>query len=127
MLTFPYEPAERPPAPYVDVQVNPSRRGHLRAALRGKLDSGASLTVIPASLVQQWRLRSQGWLLAFAFDGTPSARLYYRVDLTIGTRRFRRVRATVSRRTNILLGRDILNQLTITLNGPQLRLEVHDA
>ncbi|MBI1925591.1 hypothetical protein HYR99_15225 [Candidatus Poribacteria bacterium] len=53
MLTFPYEQAEHPPAPYVDVQINPSRRAHLRADFRGKLDSGASLTVIPISLTQQ--------------------------------------------------------------------------
>ncbi|MBI1925592.1 hypothetical protein HYR99_15230 [Candidatus Poribacteria bacterium] len=51
----------------------------------------------------------------------------YVVDIIIGTRRFSRVLVTISQRTNILLGRDILNQLTITLNGPQLRVEVHDA
>jgi hypothetical protein len=77
--------------------------------------------------VPQWGLRARGWFLAFAFDGTPSARLFYTVDLTIGTRRFRRVRVTVSHRTNVLIGRDLLNQLTILHNGPQLRVEIHDA
>jgi hypothetical protein len=53
--------------------------------------------------------------------------LGYRVDITIGARRFRRVLVTVSRRTNVLIGRDLLNQLTILHNGPQLRVEIHDA
>lgn len=127
MLIFPYEPAETPPAPYVDAQVNPVRRAHLRANFRGKLDSGASMTVIPARLVQQWRLRKQGLIRARAFDGTPSVRPVYRVDIIIGARRFRRVLVTVSHRTNILIGRDVLNQLTILLNGPHLRVEIQDA
>jgi hypothetical protein len=49
------------------------------------------------------------------------------VDITIGSRQFRRIYVTVSHRTNILLGRDILNQLTVTHNGPQLRVEIQDA
>jgi predicted aspartyl protease len=127
MLTFPYEQAESPPAPYVDLQVSPSRRAYLRVAYRGKLDSGASITIIPTNLVQQWHLRRIGDVQVLAFDGTLSVRPLYRVNIIIGSRQFRRVEVTVAHRTNILLGRDILNQLTITHNGPQLRVEIQDA
>jgi hypothetical protein len=62
-----------------------------------------------------------------AFDGTFIVRPFYTVDVFIGTQRFSRVRVLASRRANVLLGRDILNQLTITHNGPLLRVEIHDA
>lgn len=85
------------------------------------------MTVIPASLAQQWRLRRIARVRVRAFDGTLSVRPLYRVNIIIGSCQFRRVEVTVSHRTNILLGRDILNQLTITHNGPQLRVEIQDA
>jgi aspartyl protease len=127
MLTFPYESAEDPPAPYVDLQISPPRREHLRVEFRGKLDSGAGLTVIPDSLARLWHLRQRDRVFVRAFDGSLSMRPLYRVDLTIGTRHFGRVPVTMSRRTNVLIGRDLLNQLTITLDGPDLRVEIHDA
>src|SRR5438105_2376189 len=127
MLILLYESAEKPPAPYVDLEINPPRREHLRAEFRGKLDSGAGLTVIPDSLAQQWHLRQRDRVFVRAFDGSLSMRPLYRVDLTIGTRHFRCVLVTTSRRTNVLIGRDLLNQLTITLDGPHLRVEIHDA
>lgn len=127
MLTFLYDAAEAPPAPYVDLQIGPPRQEQLRIEFRGKLDSGAGLTVIPDSLVRQWRLRQRDRIFVRAFDGSVSMRPVYRVDLTVGTRHFRRVPVTVSQRTNVLIGRDLLNQLTITLDGPHLRVDIHDA
>jgi hypothetical protein len=34
---------------------------------------------------------------------------------------------TVANRRNVLLGRDVMNQLLITLDGHQLALTIHDA
>jgi len=50
----------------------------------------------------------------------------YVVDVIIGSKRFQDVSVTVAPRRNILLGRDILNQLRITLDGPLQIIDIHD-
>jgi len=82
--------------------------------MRAKLDSGASLTVIPVTLVREWNLVAQGNVRVRAYDDTPRLHPVYYIDLRIGTRRFDSVRVIASSRRNILLGRNVLNQLSIT-------------
>ncbi len=44
----------------------------------------------------------------------------------IGSRLFERIKVTISQRANILLGRDVLNQMNVRLNGPGLQVEIED-
>jgi hypothetical protein len=48
-----YDPAFSPPAPVADVTVVHPTTGVNSGALRGKLDSGADVTVIPQRLVAE--------------------------------------------------------------------------
>lgn len=126
MQKFPYEQAERPPAPYLDLKIRPSFRAMRFVSQRAKLDSGASLTVLPSSLIDQWGLASIGVVTLRGYDGQVSSRPTYLVDLMIGKKRFLQVEVTLARRTNVLLGRDVLNQLRITLDGPRQITEIHN-
>jgi len=126
METFPYETAEQPPAPYLELEIRPSF--HLMNPLlqRAKLDSGASMTVIPSFLVDRWELVPFSTVIVRGYNGQVSTRPTYLVDLTIGKRQFAQVEVTLSPRANVLLGRDVLNRLRVTLDGPRQITEIHD-
>ena len=125
MLTFRYNRGESPPAPYITLEIAPSGRSRKPVHRQAKLDSGASLTVIPDSLPRQWRVASFGTAIFRAYNGQKSMRPVYLVDIIIGSKHFRDIRVTIASRRNILLGRDILNQLRVTLDGPRQIIEIH--
>ncbi len=54
MLRFRYNKSERPSAPYIVLEIAPTGRRRKPIRRRAKLDSGASLTVIPEGLIRQW-------------------------------------------------------------------------
>ncbi len=93
---------------------------------KAKIDSGASLTVIPDNLVSQWNLQIRRKIRVRGYDGYASERYTYFVDILIGSRRFETTEVTSSRRVNILLGRDVLNKLRIIHDGPRQVVEIHD-
>jgi len=91
------------------------------------LGSGASITVIPEGLVVQWNLALRGTVRIRGYDGQASRRPLYRVDFRIGSRLFRAVHVTASPRANVLVGRDLMNQLRLLLDGPKQTVEILDA
>ncbi|MBI1927689.1 retroviral-like aspartic protease family protein [Candidatus Poribacteria bacterium] len=125
MLTFRYNKGKSPPAPYITLEITPSGRRRKPIRRRAKLDPGASLTVIPESLPKRWRIASVGMATLRAYNGQRSMRPVYVVDIIVGSKRFQEIRVTVAPRRYILLGRDILNQLRITLDGPRQMIEIH--
>ncbi len=126
MLRFRYNKSERPPAPYIVLEIAPAGRSRKSIRRRAKLDSGASLTVIPANLRERWRIPPSGTVKVRAYNGQESMRPIYLVDVIIGSRQFQNIEVTTTQRRNILLGRDIMNKLRITLDGTQEIVEIHD-
>jgi predicted aspartyl protease len=126
MLLFRYNKSERPSAPYVVIEIAPAGRRRKPTRRRAKLDSGASLTVIPENLIKQWHIRPSGAVRVRAYNGYESMRPIYSVDVIIGSKRYLDIEVTTTQRRNILLGRDIMNGLRITLDGTQEVVEIHD-
>jgi len=126
MLRFRYNKSERPPAPYIVVEIAPARRRRKPIRRRAKLDSGASLTIIPEGLIRRWRIPPLRAVTLRAYNGSESIRFTYLVDIIIGTRRFQDVEVTAAPRRTILFGRNIMNKLRITLDGMQEEVEIHD-
>lgn len=93
--------------------------------MRAKLDSGASITVIPQNLVDEWNLISHERVQVRAYDDRPAVRPIYDVEFRIGTRRFANLPVIASERRNLLLGRNVLNQLSITHDGPRQTVRIH--
>ena len=124
MLTFPYNTRESPSAPYFTLQIKPAQRPGPLVVCEAKLDSGASVTVIPSDLVQQWQLPSDSAVHLRAYNGHVSRRPIYWVDFVIGSWHFPMVRVTATRRSNVLLGRNVLNQMRIVHDGLQQIVEI---
>ena len=90
------------------------------AALRGKLDTGADVTVIPERLVSQLGLTPKGLVWTRGYDGTYSQRPVYYARMTVEDFVVTAVRCIAAPRTDALLGRNVLNHFFITLDGKRL-------
>jgi len=113
-----------PPAPVADVMMAHPVSGVSSGALRGKLDTGADLTVIPESLVPQLALSARAHVWARGYDGTFSQRPVYYVRFRLEGHELPAVRCIAADRRNVLVGRNVLNRFVITLDGGNLRFEV---
>jgi len=126
MLTFRYNKIEQPSAPYISIEIAPAGRRRKPIPRQAKLDSGASLTVIPETLRRRWNILPSGSVRVQAYNGQASVRPVYLVDIIIDPYQFHDVEVTIASRRNILLGRNVMNKLRITLDGTQEIVEIHD-
>lgn len=115
-----------PPAPVADVTIVHPLTGARSGVLRGKLDSGADVTVIPERLVAQLRMTPKGRIWTRGYDGTYSQRLVYYVRLRIEGFDLAAVRCVTVDRANVLVGCNVLNRFVITLDGKNLTFELKD-
>jgi aspartyl protease len=116
-----------PPAPVADVLIAHPVSNATSRPLRGKLDTGADLTVIPETLVAVLALVGRAHVWARGYDGTYSQRPVYYVRLTLEGHDLPAVRCIAADRTNVLLGRNVLNRFIITLDGKNLRFDLRPA
>jgi predicted aspartyl protease len=89
--------------------------------LRGKLDTGADLAVIPDEVVARLGLTPHRQVWARGYDGTYSQRGVYYVRLSIEKNEILAVRCLAGARDTVLVGRNVLNRFVITLDGRRLR------
>jgi hypothetical protein len=121
-----YDTSFNPPAPVADVTVAHPVTAVSSGTLRGKLDSGADVTVIPARLVVPLNITPRGHIWTRGYDGTYARRLVYYVQLTVEGFALPSVRCIATDRTNVLLGRNVLNRFIVTLDGKNLILALQD-
>lgn len=112
-----YDSSFNPPAPIAEVTVVHPVSGAQSVSLRGKLDTGADVTVIPEQLVTQLGLTPKGNLWTRGYDGAYSQRPVYYVGITIEGFRVASARCIATARGDVLLGRNVLNRFLITLDG----------
>ncbi len=109
-----------PPAPVVDITVQPR---HGRAAYQGLalVDTGAGCCAIPRSFAEQ-----RAWVpcrrtILKTPSGSVSALVYFVAVEAFASRW--EVEAVASERPYAILGRDVLNELRLLLDGPKQQLE----
>jgi len=119
MIEFPYNDAYQPPAPACQVSFSAARTGQSVGPLDAILDTGADGTLVPqrylemigARRVMETGLRSQ-W-------GERRMVYLYLITLHIGEIELPGTFVVGDERSDeIVLGRNVLNQLTIWLDGP---------
>ncbi len=110
-----------PPAPVARVSLRNPANGKILADVLMLIDSGADVTLLPEKQVEQLEvdvISSEEYQL-MSFDGNRSVSKAVRVDLIFLRRTFKGRFLLINQQWGIL-GRDILNHLSILLNGSNL-------
>ena len=110
-----------PPAPLAKVTLRNQDNGNTASDVPMLLDTGADVSLIPQSPLNQLGLAidpNEGYEL-MSFDGSTSVAQVVRVDLIL-LRRVFRGRFLVTDQACGILGRDILNHLSLMFDGPRL-------
>lgn len=126
-MSYPYSQRYSPPIPAIEIALSIPESDAFIGPLFAVLDTGADASIVPqeylkkvgAVIVDEANLRSY-W--------GDSQRVYiYQVDLRVNGQLIPDVEVVSDERgQDILLGRDVLNQLCLLLDGPTESLEVLD-
>ncbi len=114
-----------PPAPALSVRVsNPYLRRSEK--LRAKLDTGADVTVLPTKSLKGLGLVPVRVVKVRGYDGRVKFVASYLADFSISKFTSMMVEVLGAERDDVLLGRNILNQMTATLRGKDLSFDLSD-
>jgi predicted aspartyl protease len=123
---FRYSMTRIPPIPVATVSAETPDGSRAVPMLTAHLDTAADRTVIPLALAQRLGLTPLRTLPAVAFGGTRYLLDEYELAIDIpGVCRLTVNAVAHPNEPFILLGRDILNTLRITLDGPTEEVEFH--
>jgi hypothetical protein len=125
MIRYRYSGVVQPPAPFVNVTL---RRVDGRGQLDqqpAQLDTGSDRTIIPPVVVETLSLVPLDRIQVAGFGGVVHEVTSYLLELGIHALPPRRVEVLAHNREPwVILGRDVLNQFRIVLDGPGLALEI---
>lgn len=124
IYTFNYDTSYNPSIPSVDLEIGPAL-GEMAMELKAVVDSGADASLVPIQYLQQLGARRsrKAWM-----RGTTGERVLvdlYAVAIRIGPYQqglLDVVGTTID--DEVIIGRDVLNHLTVTLNGPASVVEL---
>lgn len=125
LLTYPYDMTYNPSMPVVEVQLHAPGHEPLAQTFSALVDSGADGTLIPIDLLEAAGARHVGEARLRGIIGAHTRVDVYLLNLRIGPHWIRGVRvAALSEQAEIILGRNTLNHLSVTLNGPASMTEI---
>ncbi len=119
---IPYHRDIEPPAPFLDVTVEHPTSGQ-RLSFPAKLDTGADISAIPVTVVEQLRLLPVRAISVEGYESKPMPVSTYAVALNVADARFRMEVIAITE-PYALLGRDVLNYFYARLNGPDLTFDL---
>lgn len=124
VYSYEYSAAYHPPMPMIDLAVG-LPLGETVVDLQAIVDSGADATMIPVRYLQQVGARRSRKAIMRGVSGEGMLIDLYAVAVRLGPYRqgFVEVIGVVDGDETII-GRDILNHLSVTLNGPAMTVEV---
>lgn len=125
MATFPYDPSYDPPASVIPIRIGVPNRSEPTEQHWAFVDSGADATAIPVDLLWAIGARVVGQGRLSGVTGVSVEVEVFRVVIYMPTGVTYGIRAIGSRDSNeMILGRDVLNQWRITLDGPGEIVEI---
>jgi len=124
-MRFRYDVSYFPPAPLIDVIVS-RPESDKKIKVKGKIDTGADITVIPKSLVRKLGLHPMSTISVRGYNGKLVEKKTYLIGLEIKGVCCMMIEVIDVKRKDVLLGRDVLNKLKLLLDGKKLEFEILD-
>jgi predicted aspartyl protease len=118
--TFPYDRQRySPPAPIMPIDINAPGRTRSGCTVTALIDSGADATLLSINVLEEIGARPVGHATLVGISDKPYLAEVYIVNILVGSRTLYAVRVlAMPTGSDSIVGRDVLNHLTITLNGP---------
>lgn len=120
-----YDASYSPAAPVVDIIVKAAEEPIVTVEIEALVDSGADATLLPLAILEEVGASYYETRRMRGITSSASSVDLYLVTLQIGPVTIRGVRAVALLQSReALLGRDVLNQIRLTLDGPAEVLEI---
>ncbi|MDE0630938.1 MAG: hypothetical protein F4Y84_18525 [Caldilineaceae bacterium SB0665_bin_25] len=119
IVTFDYDSSFVPSAPVLEIEIDGYNRGMGKQRILALIDSGADATLIPTTILETVgaTYKETGWM-----QGITGRRMevdLYLTGIRVGTQFIEGVTVVGTTATiDPIIGRDVLNQLVVTLDGP---------
>lgn len=127
MPRYNYNRQIEPPAPFVHVSLSRPSGGVGLDDVPAQIDTAADMTVLPWSIVESLQLVQLDERPIGGFGGHVTLSPTFLIEVAIRGLRPIVVQALGHRdEPFLLLGRDVLNHYRLSLDGPQLVLEIHE-
>jgi hypothetical protein len=116
---IPYNRTLNPPAPFLALVIANRINRRWRATLPALLDTGSEITAIPEPYIERLRLYPVGQI---QLTGIHSTKIdyTYSLHLQLLTYKFPDIEVVSTPLEFAVVGREILNELLLTLDGPSL-------
>ncbi len=125
VLTYPYSDAYTPSMPVVDLGVSQPGARQPAQVVTAVVDSGADGTLVPIDVLEAVSAGYVGEAFIRGISGKRQGVSMYLATLHIGSHVLNAVRVVaVHEGSEAILGRNVLQFLVVTLNGPAAATEV---
>jgi predicted aspartyl protease len=121
---FAYDERLDPPAPIVPARVA-GRAGEDAVMLPMLVDTGADGTLVPAQIVRRLGLPPVDVVAVSGVDGLKQRATVHLASVQLGELRVNA--RIIAFADEAILGRDVVNQLSVTLDGPSLTISLQPA
>jgi predicted aspartyl protease len=123
--SFPYSADYNPSMPMIEVGISLLQQTQPAITIMALVDSGSDASLLPVSVFDLIRAIPVDKVRIRGILGQSYPANLYSVNIYIGTHRlFARQIAGVNSTEDILIGRNVLNQLEVILNGPASTTEI---
>lgn len=112
-----YDSSYLPAMPVADIEVINIEDNSQRIKLTAIVDSGADGTFIPESHLRSLKIESVRKAQVRGVSGFAYSVEIYMVKLKVGSYELHGIRVVGDKQNQTIIGRNVLNQLIVTLNG----------
>jgi len=118
-LTYPYDETVSPALPVVEIEVEGYEANHQRQLVRAIVDSGSDGTALPRSVLIACGAAFRDTVRIRGVTGASRQVDRFLTRIHLGNLTIKGIFAVaISTEEEALLGRDVLNELAVILNGP---------